>query len=63
MESRTAGVTVMVVEPVMVPDVAVTVVLPTATLVATPGVFTTAMVESVVVQVAVAVRSSVLPSL
>lgn len=35
-ESKTAGVMVRVVEPVIVPDVAVTLVLPTAMLVAMP---------------------------
>jgi len=35
-ETSTAGLTVSVVEPMIVPDVAVTVVLPRATLVATP---------------------------
>jgi hypothetical protein len=35
-ETRTAGVIVRVVEPVMLPDLAVAVVLPKATLVAMP---------------------------
>ena len=62
-EIRTAGVMVRVVEPVIVPDVAVTVVLPKATLEATPELLTVAMLLSAVLQVEVAVRSRVLPSL
>jgi hypothetical protein len=54
---------VRVVEPLIVPDVAVTVVPPTATLAAIPGLLMVAIVGSSVDQVAVAVRSRVLPSL
>ena len=36
METRTAGVTVRVVEPLIEPDVAVTLALPNPTLLATP---------------------------
>ena len=63
METRTAGVMVKVVEPVIEPDVAEIDVLPMAMLVAIPAVLTVAMVGSNVDQVAVAVRSRVLPSL
>ncbi len=62
-ETRTAGVMVRVVEPFTLPDVAVTVVLPTATLLASPVAFTVAMVLSVVFQLTALVRSIVLPSL
>ena len=62
METRTAGVMVRVVEPVIEPERAVTALLPTATLVAMPSLLTVATVESVVVQVTAEVRSSVLPS-
>ena len=62
-ETRTAGLMVRVVEPVTVPIAAVTVVLPTATLLATPCEFTVAIVESAVVQLADVVSASVLPSL
>ena len=63
METRTAGVTVTVVEPVIVPDVAVTVVLPKAALLAMPWLFTEAIPEFALFQVAVAVKSRVPPSL
>lgn len=62
-ESRTAGVTVRVVEPEMVPDVAVTLVLPSATLLTSPCAFAMAMVGSAVLQAAELVRTRVLPSL
>ena len=62
METRTAGVTVRVVEPVIEPEVAVTLVLPNPTLLATPCELTVAMPEFVVLQVAEVVRSNVLPS-
>lgn len=62
-ETSTAGVTVSVVEPLIVPEVAVTVVLPNVTLMATPRLLTVATVELVVVHVAELVRTRVLPSL
>ena len=62
-ETRTAGVMVRVVEPFTLPDAAVTIVFPTATLLANPVAFTVAMVLSAVFQLTVLVRSIVLPSL
>ena len=62
-ETRTAGVTLRVVEPTIDPEVAVTLVLPSATLVASPCPLTVAMVPFAVPQVVVLVRSRVLPSL
>ena len=62
-ETRTAGVTVRVVEPAIAPDVALTLVLPTATLVATPVLLRVTMLLSPVLQTADLVRSRVLPSL
>lgn len=61
--TSTAGVTVRVVEPEINPEVAVTLLLPRATLTATPCAFTVAIVPFPVLQVQVFVRSSVLPSL
>ena len=62
METRTAEVTVRVVEPVIDPEVAVTLVFPRATLLTNPAL-TVAMLLSAVLQVAELVRSRVLPSL
>lgn len=62
-DTRTAAETVTVVEPVIVPEVAVTLVLPKATLLASPWLLTVAMPEFALLHVAVAVRSSALPSL
>ena len=62
-ETRTAGVMVRVAEPVTAPIVAVTVVPPTATLLAIPCGLTVATVESAVDQFAEVVSTSVLPSL
>jgi hypothetical protein len=62
-EARTAGVTVTLVEPVIPERLAVTRLLPTATLVANPLLFTVTIVARCVVQAAVLVISSVLPSL
>ena len=62
METSTAGVTVTVVEPVIEPEVALTLVLPNPTLLNTPCVLTVAMPEFVVLQVAEFVSSRVLPS-
>jgi hypothetical protein len=59
----TAEVTVRVVEPEIVAEVAVTLVLPKATLLASPCPFTVAMWLSIVLQLAELVRSNVLPSL
>jgi hypothetical protein len=62
-ETSVAVVTVTVVEPPTEPAVAVTLVLPTATLLATPCALTVAVLEFALLHVAVAVRSRVLPSL
>lgn len=62
-ETRVAGVTVSVVDPVMDPEAAVTVVLPIESADATPWLFTVATLGFVVVQVATVVKSWVLPSL
>jgi hypothetical protein len=62
-ETRVAGVTVSVVDPVMDPEAAVTVVLPIESADATPWLFIVATLGFVVVQVAVVVKSWVLPSL
>jgi hypothetical protein len=61
-ETSTAGVIVRVVDPLIVPDVALTVVLPEATLVAAPCALITATLLSSVDQLADAVRSKVPPS-
>jgi hypothetical protein len=61
-ETRTAAVTFSVVEPVTEPEVAVTLVLPTPALAATPWLLTVAIAWFAVFQVTVFVRSSVLPS-
>lgn len=61
-DTRVAGVTEIPVEPWMLPDVAVTVVLPTETADAEPCAFTVATVESVMAQFTELVRSRVLPS-
>ena len=62
-ETRTAGVTVKVVDPLMEPEVAVTLVLPSPTPVAIPEAFTVAMPLLAVVQATEFVRTRVLPSL
>jgi hypothetical protein len=62
-ETKTAGVTVSVVDPMITPDVAVTVVLPTATVPTTPCAFTVAIALLAVPQVTVLLRFKVLPSL
>ena len=62
-ETKIAGVTVSVLEPLIAPEVAAMLVLPTATLVASPCALTLAMVESAVLQVTAFVRFRVLPSL
>ena len=61
-DTRVAGVTFKVVEPLTAPEVAVTDVLPTATAVATPWLVTVAINVLAVFHVAVCVRSCVLPS-
>lgn len=63
METRTAGLTVRIVEPVIAPELAVTLLLPRATPAASPCPLTVAMLPSPVLQVAELLRSSVLPSL
>jgi len=62
-ETSTAGFTVTVIDPLIAPTVAVTVVLPTPALLAIPWAFTLATPESAVLQLAVVVNTSVLPSL
>jgi hypothetical protein len=62
-EVNTAAVTVNVAEPLIVPEVAVTVVLPNATLVASPPLLTVAIEVAEEVQVAVEVRVCVVPLL
>ena len=61
-ETRVAGVTEILVEPEMAPEVAVTVVLPTAIADAEPWAFTVATVVSAIDQLTELVRSRVLPS-
>jgi len=61
--TSTAGVTVKVVEPEIAPNVAVTLLLPKATLLTSPCPFTVAMLLSAVLQVTELVTSMVLPSL
>ena len=61
-ETSVAGFTVSVVAPEIDPKVAVTLVLPTATLVASPCALTVAMAEFAVLQETEVVMSSVLPS-
>jgi hypothetical protein len=62
-EVNTAAVTVNVAEPLIVPDLAVMVVLPLATLVANPPLLTVAIDFAEEVQVAVVVRFCVVPLL
>ena len=62
-EVNTAAVTVKVAEPLIVPDLAVIAVLPWATLVANPPLFTVATPTFEDVQVAVLVRFCVVPLL
>lgn len=57
-----AGVTVSVVEPTIAPDVAVMVVVPTPTAVASPAALIVAAEEEDEAQIAVLVKSCVLPS-
>jgi hypothetical protein len=59
----TAAVTVSVAEPLIVPDVAVMVAVPLATLVAKPPVLAVAIPVAEEVQVAVLVRFEVVPLL
>ena len=61
-DTRVAGVTEIPVEPVMLPDAAVTLVLPTATADAKPCALTVATVVSAIPQLTEFVRSRVLPS-
>lgn len=63
MEDNSGAVTVNVAEPWIVPDVAVIVVVPAATLVANPPLLIVAIVVAVDVQVAVLVRFCVVPLL
>ena len=62
-EVKTAAVTVKVAEPVIEPDLAVMVVLPGATAVASPVVLTVAIVVADEVHLTVLVRFCVLPLL
>ena len=61
-EIRVAEVTLSVVEPLIEPLAAVTVVVPVATLIAKPSVAIVAMLELAELQVAMAVRSLVVLS-
>jgi hypothetical protein len=62
-ETNVAAVTVTVVEPLIVPEVAVIAALPTTTPLATPALLTVAMFVFALLQVALAVKLRVLPSL
>jgi hypothetical protein len=62
-EVNTAAVTVNVAEPLIVPDLAVIVALPCATLVASPPLLTVAIDFAEEVQVAVLVRFCIVPLL
>jgi hypothetical protein len=62
MESMVAGVTVRLLEPLMDPELAVIVTLPTAIAVTSPVAETVAVAVAEESQVAVLVRSCVLPS-
>jgi len=62
-EVKTAAVTVNVAEPLIVPEVAVMVVLPVATLVASPPLLTVAIEIAEEVQVEVEVSVCVVPLL
>jgi hypothetical protein len=62
-EVNTAAVTVSVAEPLIVPDLAVIVALPCATLVARPPLLTVAIDVAEEVQVALLVRFWVVPLL
>jgi copper chaperone CopZ len=62
-ETSVAAVTVTFAEALIEPEVAVTPVLPIATLLAFPRLLTVATLEFALLHVAVAVRSRVLPSL
>ena len=62
-DTSTAGVIVTIVEPLIAPELAVTAVLPKATLVTNPCPVTVATVPSPVLQFTVFVTSIVLPSL
>ena len=62
-ETRIAGEILRVVEPLIEPTVAVTLVLPTATPEEIPWLLTVATVESAVVHVAKVLKTIVLPSL
>lgn len=58
-----AGVTVRLLEPLIAPDVALMLVFPTATAVTSPVVDTVAVADEEELQLAVFVRSCILPSL
>jgi hypothetical protein len=62
-EVKTAAVTVNVAEPLIVPEVAVIVAVPCATLVASPPLLTVAIDVAEEVQVAVVVRFCFVPLL
>jgi len=62
-EANTGDVTANVAEPVIVPEVAVIIVLPGLTLVASPLLLTVAIVVADEVQVAVLVRFCLVPLL
>lgn len=62
-DTSAAGVTVTIVAPEIEPTLAVMLLVPVATLVKTPWLYTVAMPGLFELQVAVLVRSNVLPSL
>lgn len=62
-ETMVAGVTVRLLEPLIAPDVALMLALPTARALTSPLLVTVAVVAKEELQVAVLVRSCVLPSL
>jgi hypothetical protein len=62
-ETIVAGATVATVAPVIDPTLAVMLLVPVATLLTTPWLFTVAMPGLAEIQLAVFVRSNVLPSL
>ncbi len=62
-DTNTGDVTAKLVEPVIVPEVAVIIVLPGLTLVASPPLLTVAIVVADEVQVAVLVRFCLVPLL
>lgn len=62
-DTSVAGVTVTIVAPVIEPTLAVMLLVPVATLLTSPWLFTAAMLGLFELQIAALVRSNVLPSL